>query len=289
METRFFNEGSTRIHTFGADPEVFLVDKLGKFVSAHDLLPGTKENPHPVPFGAIQVDGVAFEFNIDPASSAMEFIGNIKKVMKTGENMVKEGRSDLEIKISPTATFDPEYFRDLPDEPKLLGCTPDYNAYTEEENTPPSTDEPFRTGSFHLHVGWRSDVKDTEYPDHWKECVSYVKQLDAVLFPTSMLWDSDEKRRSLYGKIGAFRPKRYGVEYRPMSNMVLSSVLIQKFVFDAASRASDLLANMKIKIYEDDFAEQMIRDFQDNRAVSKDDIRYYNRYLNEKYAIPLFL
>ena len=278
-----------RTHTFGADPEVFLVNKLGKFVSAHDLIPGTKADPYPVPHGAIQVDGVAFEFNINPAKTAFEFIGNIRRVIRAGERKFKAVEPDLEIAITPTATFDPEYFAALPDTPKLLGCTPDYNAYTEDENIPPSTDEPFRTGSFHLHVGWRSGVPQTEYKAHWKECVSYVKQLDAVLFPTSMLWDSDNKRRSLYGKIGAFRPKPYGVEYRPMSNMVLSSVLIQKFVFDAASRASDLLANMKIKIYEDDFAEQMIRDFQDNRAVSKDDIRYYNRYLNEKYAIPLFL
>jgi hypothetical protein len=54
----------------GADPEFFLRDKAtGKFVSAHGLIPGTKRQPMKVDKGAVQVDGMALEFNIDPVTN----------------------------------------------------------------------------------------------------------------------------------------------------------------------------------------------------------------------------
>ena len=50
--------------TIGADPEVFVADSLtNTFVSAHDLVPGTKLEPFAVNKGAVQVDGMALEFN----------------------------------------------------------------------------------------------------------------------------------------------------------------------------------------------------------------------------------
>lgn len=277
--------------TIGADPEVFLVDPEGNYKCAHGVIPGTKWDPYPVKKGAIQVDGVALEFNIHPAKTAMEFVGNIKSVMGDMTREYKKLAPDLKIKINPTATFDREYFDQLPEEPKLLGCTPDYNAYTQKENDPPETTEPFRTGGGHIHIGGFGPTENTVEANkkHWEECVSMVKQLDAVLFPASILWDSDQKRRSLYGKIGAFRPKSYGVEYRPLSNAFLSRVLTQKFIFDATQRSADLLFNMSTKIYNDDFAEQMVDDIRTGRPLEKADVRYYNRHLNQKYAIPLYL
>ncbi len=62
----------------GCDPELFVFsENKKKIVSAHDLLPGTKEEPFAVPCGAIQVDGVAAEFNITPADESRRFIQNI--------------------------------------------------------------------------------------------------------------------------------------------------------------------------------------------------------------------
>ena len=48
----------------GADPELF-VKKDGVVVSGHDLIQGTKADPFPVQDGAVQVDGMALEFNIE--------------------------------------------------------------------------------------------------------------------------------------------------------------------------------------------------------------------------------
>ena len=50
----------------GADPELFVM-KNGKFHSADDLIPGSKDEPYPVENGAVKVDGMALEFNIRPA------------------------------------------------------------------------------------------------------------------------------------------------------------------------------------------------------------------------------
>lgn len=60
----------------GADPELFVSDN-GKLVSCHGLLPGTKAEPHRVERGAVQVDGMAAEFNIDPAGDEETFITNL--------------------------------------------------------------------------------------------------------------------------------------------------------------------------------------------------------------------
>ena len=58
---------------FGADPELF-VKRDGEFKSGHGLIEGGKENPYPVERGAVQVDGMALEFNIDPAADEDNFV-----------------------------------------------------------------------------------------------------------------------------------------------------------------------------------------------------------------------
>ena len=65
----------------GADPELFVKNpNSGEFISAHGMVPGTKYDPYKVDKGAIQVDGMALEFNIDPARTVDEFVRNITEV-----------------------------------------------------------------------------------------------------------------------------------------------------------------------------------------------------------------
>lgn len=272
--------------TLGTDPELFLKDQSGKFVSAHDLIPGSKKQPHAVPYGAIQPDGVAAEFNTAPAQTADQFIHNIDEVISAMTKQFQSLRPDLTVAITPTATFDREYFDTLPIEATMLGCTPDFNAYTGEENEPPSTDEPFRTGAGHMHVGWGRGFRVTT-EGHFEPCRNLVKQLDTVLYFSSLLWDSDDKRRSLYGKIGAFRPKSYGVEYRPMSNAYLQTKEIQRSVFDITMYCSDLLLNQDIKLYEDGYAQEMVTAVHEGVVLSSAMIKDYLQYMNEKYGTPV--
>jgi hypothetical protein len=216
---------------FGCDPELF-IQAGAKFLSAHDKIPGTKDHPFRVPGGAIQVDGVAAEFNIDPVETLEEWLDNIFMVK---DFMMKEYYLDLV--ATPTATFDQEYFDSLPEEAKLLGCEPDFNAYTGVENTPPETTEPFRTGAGHIHIGF-DEFMDPMDVKHFAVCRELTIQLDNILYPMSLLWDRDTKRRTLYGKVGAFRPKTYGVEYRPISNKWVGDTYLQQAVFLVAEKAT---------------------------------------------------
>lgn len=216
---------------FGADPELF-VKKNGVFVSGHGLIPGDKKSPYPVANGAVQVDGMALEFNIDPVDNEEDFIFNLDSVMSQLIKMV----DGYEVVASPVADFTREYMDSQPVEAKELGCEPDYNAWSEEENPNPNVEVCFRTGSGHLHIGWEDGV-DIEDMKHKKMSQAVVKQLDYYLGLPSLFFDNDTQRRELYGKAGAHRVKPYGVEYRVLSNKWLSSHSLMSWVFNNAKKA----------------------------------------------------
>lgn len=231
--------------SYGCDPELFVYDTVREmFVSAHDLIPGTKEAPHGVRWGAIQVDGVATEFNIIPAYTKNEFLDYIDWVRNELLSHVRNNLPKAELKAHPTVFFDPEYFSSLPFEARLLGCSPDFDAYTGLENEPPSTDKPMRTGSGHVHIGW-TEYADPNDPEHFKTCCELVRALDKTVYEASLKWDKDTTRRTLYGKKGSFRPKFYGLEYRPLSNAYLAdrSMKLTGLVYDLVSETTERFFN----------------------------------------------
>ena len=66
---------------FGCDPEFFLKDKTGKFISAIGLVGGSKEEPKAIGNGCfVQEDNVAVEFNIPPVNL---YHGSIKDCVHT--------------------------------------------------------------------------------------------------------------------------------------------------------------------------------------------------------------
>jgi hypothetical protein len=231
----------TKLVTVGADPELFIKDtSTNEFISAHDIIPGSKDVPCQVPKGAVQHDGVAAEFNINPAKTRKEFLLNIRSVKSILERICKNTNPNLVLVAEPTATFTKDYFASLPGDVLLLGCEPDFDAYTLEKNKKPETSEPFRTGSGHIHVGWGDNVEDKFSESHMQDCASLVKELDFAFTRAEKVWDGDTKRRSLYGNPGCFRPKNYGVEYRTLSNKWLDHVWTQMFVFDTTVAITNL-------------------------------------------------
>lgn len=218
--------------SFGCDPEFFLVDKDGKPVSAHGLIPGTKAEPYKCPSGAYQVDGIAAEFNTDPVESNdfNSFNANIVRVIKELDTAVKKARPDAKFKIAPVMEFDQAFADSLPDDAKELGCDPDYDAYTLWPNPRPDGDRLFRTASGHVHVGWGSDIP-TDNDEHIQICADFVKMLDATVGILMTYIDREPRRRELYGKAGAFRPKPYGVEYRTPSSVWLRNKVYRQAVW----------------------------------------------------------
>jgi hypothetical protein len=205
--------------TFGADPELFVVDTNGDFVSAEGLIPGTKDKPYKVDCGAVQVDGMAAEFNIDPVDNYVDFRHNMKTVRQQLKKMLPKGYKLVEV---ATAEFKPEVWNNTPDHAKMLGCSPDFNAWNTCINKPPKDREFIRHAGGHLHIGWtdEADTSDTVYAS---ACLDLVRQLDWYLGTWSTLKDTDAERREMYGKAGSMRFKPYGVEYRTLSNFWLKS------------------------------------------------------------------
>ncbi|KKK98679.1 hypothetical protein LCGC14_2640340 [marine sediment metagenome] len=247
----------------GQDTELFL-KKNDKFISAHGVIPGSKEQPYPVKRGAVQVDGMALEFNTFPAKSFTAFKMNINTVLSRLQDMIPD---DCEMTVCPTAHFDAKYIEDQPEEARLLGCDPDYNAYTKEMNLPPTPSPVMRTAAGHIHLGW-TEGKNINDPSHMHDCITMVKQLDYCIGVPSVIHDSDTERRQMYGQAGAFRPKSYGVEYRVLSNYWISHENYMKEVFDNCKKAYEDLE--RGKIWEDVFKGHSIYSAQ--KVINSGDV-----------------
>jgi hypothetical protein len=141
----------------GCDPEVF-VKRNGLFESAHNLIKGDKKNPFKVDKGAVQVDGMALEFNIDPAADENEFLINVQCVYDIMKSMVP----GYEVVATPVADFSFEYLKQQPKEALELGCDPDFNAWNGLANPRPDGERPMRTASGHVHIGWTKDENINE-------------------------------------------------------------------------------------------------------------------------------
>lgn len=223
----------------GCDPEVF-VKQNGVFMSAHGLIQGDKKNPQKVNRGAVQVDGMALEFNIDPAHSEDEFCINVQEVLNTMKLMVPE----YEVVATPVADFTADYLKSQPASALELGCEPDYNAWISDVNKRPDGSLPMRTASGHVHIGW-TENEDASNINHIKRCNAVAKQMDFYLGLPSLVYDTDTRRRSMYGKAGACRYKPYGVEYRTLSNMWLNSPELIKWVYRATVRGVEAVMDGK--------------------------------------------
>lgn len=226
----------------GTDPETFL-SRGDKFISASGLFPGTKAEPFKVKKGAVQVDGLALEFNIDPAETAEEFDDNIETVLSEMNEMVVNIDKKIKINFIPFAQFDARYFKDLPDQDKILGCDPDYN-YTGKVNPSPDImNRPFRTAAGHVHIGWTKD-EDVRSPVHFADCLAvtnhFMKTANFREF-SSKTYD-EVNRLHYYGHSGAFRPKPYGVELRGFSNLWVKKSETRRKMFNYIKTEMNALA-----------------------------------------------
>lgn len=214
----------------GCDPEFGLFDKkLNRLVSAYGLVPGTKAKPHPVPRGAIQVDGMMVEFNIEPAINGSQFSSNIEHVLLEIKKFLPVDRYDY--LYQPTIFYDPGYMSELPTEATELGCSPDYNAWHDGGVNPrpaPPEDQPgMRSCGGHIHISWTENADITDISHRW-DCCAVIRVLDQLLLPYLNRIDTCTFRQQLYGKPGAFRPKPYGVEWRTPSNIWLKNKALQQ-------------------------------------------------------------
>jgi hypothetical protein len=222
----------------GSDPEVFLCDATGKHISAIGYINADKWNPMQIPDMpegyTLQEDNVSLEYGIPPAASAEQFIEHIENVMdKSLAYLPGLHFSQLSCTI---------FTEDQMQTPQahVFGCEPDFCAWTEEANPKPQPPHPFmRSAGGHVHVETELD----------KSLV--IKAMDLFLGVPSVLMDHGEDRKQLYGKAGAYRPKKYGVEYRTLSNFWIFSPTLIKWVWNSTERA------LRLASQGDDFSPAM--------------------------------
>ena len=250
----------------GADPELFIRDrKTNTFISGYGIIPGTKKEPYSVDRGAIQLDGMAAEFNIVPAANEQSFLINIDAVMEQLRNFIPK---KYKLDISAIAEFDEKYMEEQPNECKLLGCDPDFNAYTGYPNPSPNQHPTMRTAAGHVHLGW-TNGQDTHDPAHFSSCITMTKELDFYLGLPSVILDKDTKRKEMYGMAGAFRPKPYGCEYRVLSNFWLYSEALMRLIYRNTNAAFDALTSGK-RLFEEhgEVAKEIINSNDKKEAKS---------------------
>lgn len=213
--------------TIGADPEFWLVHReTGEFVSAHNVVPGTKKKPYKLKKGALQADGTAVEFNINPAETAEEFEENILSVLSDIRSIVPH---NLRFDFTPVREYPAAYWDRLPDMAKEIGCDPEMYLY---EPLKVDIKEGVRGIGGHIHVGW-TEGKSLDDPSHQWDCKEFVSQMVYNMAEMEGFFDQrkDRPAKTGYGQRGSYRVKPYGVELRTWSSRWLLRPDLWKPIF----------------------------------------------------------
>jgi hypothetical protein len=213
------------LKTLGADPEVFLLNREGEFISSEHFIPGDKARPRDLGDGIfVQKDNVMCEFNIPPAESKKDFKDSLSLGLDKVMELLPEGYT---ISKDSSALFSDEEI--MSDQAMIFGCDPDMDAYTRQLQSPPEM--PIDAARFcggHVHLGIEGTL-DLE------KKAEIVRHLDLYLGVPAVLLDADSDRKNVYGTPGRFRPKKYGVEYRTLSNFWIKNY--SDFIYDSCQNA----------------------------------------------------
>lgn len=232
----------------GADPEMLLVNKDGKYISGVGIVGGSKDVPLQVNKGALQEDNVMAEININPASSCNEFIDNITTVIDELRSRLPK---DLSVALVSFGDFSDDQLQVTA--ANEFGCMADFNVWKQEQNPPILLKGNRRYCGGHVHL---SDEKFHNFLLQAR----LPKLCDLFLGVPSVLLDKSGGDRHLYyGKAGNFRWKKYpGIEYRTLSNFWLGSKAHMEWVWEAANRAISNSENEKLVAAIDEDEEAIV-------------------------------
>ena len=230
----------------GADIEYFAVNNENEVVSAIGLIGGTKDAPLWVTNGNLQEDNISAEMATIPCSTADEFSTSIFSLRKELDGKLRE--HGLTSMCSPYHVFTLQELHSFGRKATILGCDPDYNAYTGMRNSSPNGNRnTMRTNSGHVHFSYTNPEEDLTR--------DIVLNMDYLLGLWSVLVDTDDARRVLYGKAGSYRPKEYGGEYRSLSSFWTTTKNNIDFVYNMTKKAVEGGKEMADKFLEIDYDE----------------------------------
>lgn len=201
--------------------------KSGSHYVPAGVLPisGRKGSPEPLKFGGVEIDCCAVEITPPPANDEDSFVNNLMSLLSE----VRSRYSQVELTTISSVHF-PKVVLDNTPFANEMGCQPDYDAWHGVENFRPIAKRGLRTFGGHVHIEGGT--------------VETIKSCDLVMGTWSVLVDKDTKRRALYGKAGAYRPKPYGVEYRVLSNFWCDSESLIREVYQRTRAAQNIQSNI---------------------------------------------
>jgi hypothetical protein len=243
-------------HTIGADIEYFLKDRgTGEIVSAEGIVRGTKDEPYQFSkdneFFATSLDNVMVEHCIPISKTPSDFVKNILFCQSYLETLDEK----LCLAIQPSARLDEKWLQT--ETSQTFGCEPDFNCWLEGEVNPrpSSAISNLRTAGFHVHIGYENPSVEMN--------IKLMKAFDLYVTLPSLLLEPDNERRELYGKAGAFRHKKYGMEARTLSSFFASNPPLMEWVYNQTELA---IANIDNPLISQVNVEEVINGNDKDRA-----------------------
>ena len=254
-----------------SDPEMFTKDSNNIITSVAGMLGCDKWNKLKVSDGVnIQEDNVLVEFDIAPCDSFAGFNKLLKEGIDASRKIISPFGYDIAEGVSSHIYSDAE-IASFHESVLEFGCVPDFNGVTGSQNPRPQA---FHTGlrsaGGHIHFGFSDDVQVTQQTQS-----KMTVMCDLFLGLTSLLLDSDNRRRELYGQAGSIRYKDYGIEYRSLSNFWIFEEAKRKWAYDQAVKAFAAMKN------DDHFYElvAMVNPMEIQRVINQDDKAMAESYI----------
>ena len=265
----------------GCDPEFFFRGQNGQTVGAEKILPekGIDYNPwnskKPEEISHIVIDGVQSELNPRPGSCRANLGNEISACFRALDKALKE-KGQVGVSFDPVVKVSKAEMDSLSEKSKVFGCAPSTNVYKNAESQITVNPKKYlkRSAGGHIHLGSHGDKITMEALQNVNVMVPI---LDILVGNTCVLIDRDpsnKERRKNYGRVGEYRLKSYGIEYRTLSNFWLKSYQLMSFVMGMARFAVVLVADTT---KEDDYAGALLS------AVNRDDI--INAIQNNDFAL----
>lgn len=197
----------------GLDVEGFIRNEK-EFIPATGLIGGNKRFPRPVENGALQEDNVMFEINVTPTNNAKTLRSNIASVVaQLREIVVGQVGPKAELLFISSANFSPTALYAAPNFAEF-GCSEDFDAYSGEVYEYPDFSKGLtRYAGGHLHVG----ALELSHPGMARKMIKTLDyELGGLYYALHPEEFAQSSRHLHYGRLGNYRIKPYGIEYRTL-------------------------------------------------------------------------
>lgn len=194
----------------GSDPEFFF--KRGdKIIPSREVIAVDDENIHR--------DGVQGEATPIASSCRQSCVFWIARCLEKAHNQAKQAGAEVSFTMGAEVPVDS--WKSVPQEDRRFGCVPSENIYGTKRINVTGQKIRFRACGGHIHYGSQYAVSVSKDS---KKLEELVKMMDLFAGNTMVLLDRDPsniRRRKYYGRAGEYRIKKYGIEYRTLSNFWL--------------------------------------------------------------------